>query len=78
MSDPALYTRLQETADRWCERAEKAEAEVERLREALDEAWYLLAPSGDYEPAPEEPGMRRIKSVMDELLHDKQQLQESR
>ena len=32
MSESALYKRLEETADRWCERAEKAEAEVERLR----------------------------------------------
>ena len=42
MGDEKVYTRLHEIADRWCDRAEKAEAEVERLRSDLDE-WKTVA-----------------------------------
>ena len=56
-------------------RIEAQAAEIERLRgdlakalDALHEAWFMLtAPMLNYEPEPEEPGLRRIKDTLTEL-----------
>ena len=50
-------------------------AEIERLRgelakalDALHEAWFMLTvPMLNYQPEPEEPGLRRIKDALDAL-----------
>ena len=54
-------------------------AEIERLRgnlakalDALHEAWFMLTvPMLNYQPEPEEPGLRRIKDAIDALTGDK-------
>ena len=70
----------------WMAGAEKAQdqikaqaAEIERLRaklakavDALHEAWFMLTvPMLNYQPEPEEPGLRRIKDTLAELTGDK-------
>jgi hypothetical protein len=45
-----------------------AETSLAKAVEALDEAWYMLTvPHLNYEPDPEEPGLRRIKTALAEL-----------
>jgi uncharacterized coiled-coil DUF342 family protein len=45
-----------------------AETSLAKVVEALDEAWYMLTvPHLNYEPEPEEPGLRRIKTTLAEL-----------
>ena len=42
-----------------------AETSLAKVVEALDEAWYMLTvPHLNYEPEPEEPGLRRIKTAL--------------
>ena len=42
-----------------------AEAKLSKAVKALDEAWYMLTvPHLNYEPEPEEPGLRRIKTAL--------------
>ena len=44
------------------------ETKLAKATEALNEAWYMLTvPFLDYEPEPEEPGLRRIKATLEEL-----------
>ena len=44
------------------------EASLAKAAEALDEAWFMLTvPHLNYEPEPEEPGLRRIKTTLAEL-----------
>ena len=53
-------------------------AEIERLRgnlakalDALHEAWFMLTvPMLNYQPEPEEPGLRRIKDTLAALTGD--------
>jgi len=41
---------------------------LDKATEALNEAWYMLTvPVLDYESEPEEPGLRRIKTTLEEL-----------
>jgi hypothetical protein len=48
------------------------EGKLAKAREALKEAWFMLTvPHLDYEPEPEEPGLRRIKTTLAELTGDK-------
>lgn len=45
-----------------------AETSLAKVVKALDEAWYMLTvPHLNYEPEPEEPGLRRIKTTLAEL-----------
>jgi len=49
-------------------RATTSEAKLAKAVEALDEAWFMLTvPHLNYEPEPEEPGLRRIKTALAEL-----------
>ena len=42
-----------------------AEASLAKAVKALDEAWFMLTvPHLNYEPEPEEPGLRRIKTAL--------------
>jgi len=42
-----------------------AETSLAKAVEALDEAWFMLTvPHLNYEPEPEEPGLRRIKTTL--------------
>lgn len=53
-------------------RATTAEAKLSKAMEALDEAWFMLTvPHLNYEPEPEEPGLRRIKTTIAELKGEK-------
>jgi hypothetical protein len=53
-------------------RAETAETKLAKAVEALGEAWFMLTvPNVDYEPEPEEPGLRRIKTILAELKGEK-------
>ena len=53
-------------------RATTAEAKLSKAMEALDEAWFMLTvPHLNYEPEPEEPGLRRIKTALAELNGEK-------
>lgn len=46
----------------------ESEALLEKAVKALDEAWFMLTvPHLNYEPEPEEPGLRRIKTALAEL-----------
>ena len=71
----ALDKACKEWADvsqRSYQRAKAAEAKLAKAREALGEAWFMLTvPHLDYEPEPEEPGLRRIKTTLAELKGDK-------
>jgi hypothetical protein len=61
-----------EVSQRNYKRAKAAEAKLAKAREALGEAWFMLTvPHLDYEPEPEEPGLRRIKTTLAELTGDK-------
>ena len=47
---------------------DELEANLAMAVEALEEAWFMLTvPLVNYEPEPEEPGLRRIKSTLAEL-----------
>ena len=49
-----------------------AEAKLAKAVKALDEAWFMLTvPHLNYEPEPEEPGLRRIKTTLAELNGEK-------
>lgn len=49
-----------------------AEAKMSKAVEALDEAWFMLTvPHLNYEPEPEEPGLRRIKTTLAELIKER-------
>ena len=53
-------------------RIEALEAKLAKAVEALSEAWFMLTvPHIDYEPEPEEPGLRRIKTTLAELNGEK-------
>ena len=66
--DAELAADWDETADR----IEALESKLAKAREALKEAWFMLTvPHLDYEPEPEEPGLRRIKTTLAELIGDK-------
>jgi len=46
----------------------ESEALLAKAVGAMDEAWFMLTvPLVNYEPEPEEPGLRRIKSTLAEL-----------
>ena len=48
-----------------------AETSLAKAMEALDEAWFMLTvPHLNYEPEPEEPGLRRIKTILAELKEE--------
>jgi hypothetical protein len=52
-------------------RIEEVDAKLAKAVEALEEDWFLLTvPLLNYEPKPEEPGLRRIKSTIAELKED--------
>jgi hypothetical protein len=56
------------TAEDMIDRIEELEAKLSKAMEALDEAWFMLTvPHLNYEPEPEEPGLRRIKITLAEL-----------
>jgi chromosome segregation ATPase len=47
---------------------DEVEIKLAKAVEALDEAWFMLTvPCLNYEPEPEEPGLRRIKTALAEL-----------
>ena len=49
-----------------------AETSLAKAVEALDEAWFMLTvPHLNYEPEPEEPGLRCIKTALEELKEQK-------
>lgn len=51
-----------------------AETSLAKAMEALDEAWFMLTvPHLNYEPEPEEPGLRRIKTALAELIKERTQ-----
>jgi len=53
-------------------RIEALEASVAKAVEALDQAWWMLTvPYLNYEPEPEEPGLRCIKIALAELKEQK-------
>ena len=48
------------------------DAKLAKAMEALDEAWFMLTvPHLNYEPEPEEPGLRCIKTALEELKGEK-------
>jgi hypothetical protein len=54
------------------DRIEALEASMAKAAEALDEAWWMLTvPYLNYEPEPEEPGLRCIKTALAELKEQK-------
>jgi phosphate uptake regulator len=54
--------------ERIADRIEEVDAKLAKAVEALEEAWFMLTvPLVNYEPEPEEPGLRRIKSTLAEL-----------
>ena len=60
------------TAEDMIDRIEELEAKLSKAMEALDEAWFMLTvPHLNYEPEPEEPGLRRIKTTIAELKGEK-------
>jgi hypothetical protein len=60
------------TAEDMIDRIEELEAKLAKAVEALDEAWFMLTvPHLNYEPEPEEPGLRRIKTTLAELKGQK-------
>ena len=53
------------------DRIEALKAKLAKAVKALDEAWLMLTvPHLNYEPEPEEPGLRRIKTALAELKED--------
>ena len=55
-------------AERAADRIEALEARMAKAAEALDQAWWMLTvPYLNYEPEPEEPGLRCIKTALEEL-----------
>ena len=59
-------------AERAADRIEALEARMAKAAEALDQAWWMLTvPYLNYEPEPEEPGLRRIKTTIAELKGEK-------
>jgi hypothetical protein len=53
------------------DRIEALKAKLAKAVKALDEAWFMLTvPHLNYEPEPEEPGLRRIKTALAELKED--------
>ena len=59
-------------AERAADRIEALEAKLSKAMEALDESWFMLTvPHLNYEPEPEEPGLRRIKTTIAELKGEK-------
>ena len=55
-------------AERAADRIEALEARMAKAAEALDQAWWMLTvPYLNYEPEPEEPGLRCIKTALAEL-----------
>jgi hypothetical protein len=62
----------EDARDRAKARIAALESKLAKAREALKEAWFMLTvPHLDYEPEPEEPGLRRIKTTLAELTGDK-------
>jgi hypothetical protein len=62
----------EDVRDRAKVRIEALEDKLAKAVEALNEAWFMLTvPHLDYEPAPEEPGLRRIKAILAELNGEK-------
>jgi hypothetical protein len=59
-------------AERAADRIEALEARMAKAAEALDQAWWMLTvPYLNYEPEPEEPGLRCIKTALEELKEQK-------
>ena len=59
-------------AERAADRIEALEARMAKAAEALDQAWWMLTvPYLNYEPEPEEPGLRCIKIALAELKEQK-------
>jgi chromosome segregation ATPase len=71
--------RLEKACAEWAEvsqsnyqRAKAAEAKLAKAVDALHEAWFMLtAPMLNYQPEPEEPGLRRIKDTLAALTGGK-------
>jgi len=64
----ACALEIEQAADR----IEALEAKLAKAVQALSEAWFMLTvPHIDYEPEPEEPGLRRIKTTLAELNGEK-------
>jgi len=55
-------------AERAADRIEALEARMAKAAEALDQAWWMrTVPYLKYEPEAEEPGLRCIKTALEEL-----------
>lgn len=72
LEDEGHYTKAN-TVHLAIDRIKALDGKLAKAVEALGEAWFMLTvPHLDYEPEPEEPGLRRIKTTLAELEGERQ------